>query len=77
MSETFTKLGVRYRHYRAHGGRFGPGKVHLQVWLREQRRWASVCRLTTDPFAGYYGDSVELARPVTCKKCLRHPAAVR
>lgn len=77
MTDTFVRLGVRYRHFRAVGGRFGPGKVHLQCYVHEHHQWVNVCRWGVGPFAGYYGDRCELDEPVTCKLCLRHREASR
>lgn len=66
----FTRLGVRYQCFETHGGRFGPGKVHLQYWSKEHQQWVLLCRpKDAGMFTGYYGSAAPELMEVTCKTC--------
>jgi len=69
---TYTRMGVKLGRFKAHGGRFGPGKVHLYVWRRDAKQWVLECNAdSVGAFSGYYGEQVSIDTPVTCKKCLK------
>jgi hypothetical protein len=69
--QTFTRLGLRYRHYETGPNRWGQGSVHLQFWSKEHRQWVLLCRPNdAGSFSGYHGFEVE-PKPVTCKKCIK------
>jgi hypothetical protein len=74
MSETYTRMGVRYGRFEAYGSsRWGPGKVHLYVWRKDARQWVTSCRFDdTRDFGGFYGQQVAKDIEVTCKICLKH-----
>jgi hypothetical protein len=67
MKARFTRLGVRYRLARTFGSRWGPGKVHLTYYDRENKAWRLVCR----PDAWYHLDRLpdDEQANVTCKSC--------
>lgn len=69
---SYIRMGVRLGRFQAHGGRFGPGKVHLYVWRKDAKQWVLECKADdVGAFSGYYGEQVTVDHPVTCKKCIK------
>ena len=61
-----TVMGVKVGRFATHGSQWGPGKVHIRYWSRENRMWGVYCQpLGRDP----YGHPVDRDTPVTCTRC--------
>lgn len=71
---SFVKKGIRYRLFRAHGGRFGPGKIHITVYRGSGGLafWGNYEALCARDKPLYYGDFIARDEDIEadhCKKC--------